>query len=432
MQPDSATAIGRWSTPVHNEAPTQTICGVPMRALAAAALLLAWSCARAAAPATAPEVVTDAPRLVEASDAARAALAPAGFERAVDDLGLEFTHAGGVAERVPTVPGIVLFDANNDTRLDLYLTDGSPSAALGTGSRPTGRFYLMEHERFVERTVDAGLALAIPAGQARGARAVDYDGDGDWDLLVSFPDQDRLMRNEGGRFTDAAAEARIARGILDASDAAMEDGTTALEAPRGRARSSESLPTLTRAAFDANLDGHPDLLTLDGALVPDAVRTGASTGEPRSPRLFLGTGVQGEYVDASDLSGPVFDTPIAGRSLALGDLDGDLDVDVIVMEYGGAAQVWLNQNPSGHQPLRLVLLSKPPNTYALGAEVSVLIAADGVPRRTRLDGRYLAQNEHTLTFGLGPTTRADVTVRWPDGRTTEHRNLSLGPTHVLH
>jgi hypothetical protein len=403
-----------------------------MRVKLAVALALVCSCAKQAPPAPLPDTVTDATDWVEAPEAAGATLTPAWFDRAPDDLGLDFVHAGGDAGLAPSGPGVVLFDANNDARLDVYITDGAPSEAQGASGAPMGRLYMMELERFVERTHEAGLALPSLAARALGARAVDYDGDGDWDLLVSFPDQDRLMRNEGGRFTDVSANASVARDFLadvfDVDGAMVEaSGTTADRAPtRGTSNSS------SRALFDANLDGHLDLLTLDGASLRAPGQSGAISGEVQRPRLYLGTGALREVVDASASSGPVFDSPIAGRSLVFGDLDGDLDVDVIVTESDGPAQVWLNQNPSGHRPLRLVLLSKPPNTFALGAEVTVTGNTGDAAQVVHLGRRYFSQNEHTLTFGLGAARAADVTVRWPDGRTTEHSNLALGPTHVLH
>ena len=400
--------------------PTRT---VTARALAAGALLLGCSCARDARPA--PIVVTETPDVTLATEVTGVSLAPASFERAPGDLGLDFVHAGGHDSDTPAGPGIVLFDANSDARLDVYLTQGAPTA--GGGSGPVGRLYIMEQERFVDRTADAGLALDSLRGRALGARAVDYDGDGDWDLLLSYEGQERLMRNEGGRFTDVSDDAGRARALLIELDGPSEVGAGIDESTAGRASAQ-----FTRVSFDANLDGHSDLLTLDGGLTPAPPTGGASELGPQRPRLYLGTGARSEYVDTSASSGPVFDTPIAGRGLALGDIDGDLDVDVIVIEHGGPAQVWLDQNPSGHRPLRLVLISQPPNTYALGAEVTATGGTAGAVRRVHLGSRYLSQNEHTLTFGFGAEKTTEVTVRWPDGRTTEHRDLAPGPTYVLH
>lgn len=404
---------------------TPTNAQLVTRALALAGLVLALtaSCAKEAPPAHVPDSATVAPRPSDAEAPHASSLAPARFERATGNLGLDFVHESGADGRTspPRETGahVVLLDVNNDARLDLYLTNGAGSRAQGAAGQPLGRLYIMERERFVERTVDAGLAIPMLAGRALGARAIDFDGDGDWDLVVSFVGQDRLMRNDAGRFTEVPPDAAFMLGVLDGVEA---DLGPAHEAPT----------SFTRVSFDANLDGHADLLTLDGELDSGNGASSASAKQRLIPRLFLGTGVTGDYFDASALSGPVFDAPIAGRGFALGDLDGDSDVDVVVIEEGGPAQVWLNQNPSGNRPLRLVLLSRAPNTYALGAELELTAGALAPPQRTRMGQRYLSQHEHTVTFGLGDRASADVTVRWPDGRATVHRDLKGGLTHVLH
>lgn len=427
MRPTRLPLDGISSTSTPARSILRSSAGARIGALTAVVLSLTSSCARDAPPDQESPVI-ETSQWVEAPDAAGAILAPAWFARAPDDLALDFVHHGELDGETPEGPCVVLFDANNDARLDIYFTNGAASEAQGATTGPLGRLYIMEHERFVDRTVDAGLALTSLAGHALAARAVDYDGDGDWDLLLSYPGNDVLMRNDGGRFTDVTAQAGAAREMLNEFDEAVSESSAAEPSLVGLAPAPGSPLSFARASLDANLDGHADLLTLDGALVPEPV----SDSGRQSPRLYLGSGTRGEYFDASASSGPVFATPIAGRSLALGDLDGDLDVDVIVTEDGSPAQVWLNQNPSGHRPLRLVLLSKAPNTYALGAQVKLTGGQKVVARGVRLGGRYLSQNEHTLTFGLGAAPTTDVTVRWSDGRTTEHRDLAPGPTHVLH
>ena len=89
------------------------------------------------------------------------------------------TPEGGFARRdLPPLPslsayGAVLFDADNDGDLDLYLA-GSGQALLLNDGRGV----------FTDAGQAAGLA-AIPVKDGRGAAAADLDGDGDLDLVVS-------------------------------------------------------------------------------------------------------------------------------------------------------------------------------------------------------------------------------------------------------
>jgi len=62
------------------------------------------------------------------------------------------------------------------------------------------------------RTLDATALVGLELDQASGASLADYDGDGDLDVLVTrFLARDRLLRNDGGAFTDVTDEA----GLID-------------------------------------------------------------------------------------------------------------------------------------------------------------------------------------------------------------------------
>jgi hypothetical protein len=114
----------------------------------------------------------------------------------------------------------------------------------------------------------------------------DYDSDGDVDQFVGFDGiPNRLYRNTGGRFDDAAAAARVA----------------------------DARPTRAAAWGDADADGDPDLLV----------------GFADAPMLKLYRNTKGVFED---------DTASAGLSIHGGavrqvvwvDYDGDLDLDLFV------------------------------------------------------------------------------------------------------
>ena len=74
------------------------------------------------------------------------------------------------------------------------------------------------------------------------------------------------------------------------------------------------------------------------------------------------------------------------------------------------------------------------NPEAIGAVVSLRRdGADGVQvRRVSPTRGYQSQSELPVTFGLGadPDT-GTVTIRWPDGGTTEHDGLAPDRLHVI-
>lgn len=115
--------------------------------------------------------------------------------------------------------GAVFFDADMDGDLDLYVASGSVEAAPGSPLLED-RLYLQTAKARFERDANA---LPPFADNSSCVTACDFDRDGDLDLFVgarSIPGQyplaptSRLLRNDGGRFSDVTAEAAI--GLADA------------------------------------------------------------------------------------------------------------------------------------------------------------------------------------------------------------------------
>ena len=98
--------------------------------------------------------------------------------------------------------GVVFFDFDNDTRLDIAIVNGNVMANVAqvrAGARLAQRKLLLRStgERFVDVTKQAGPGFAIE-GVGRALAAGDVDNDGDLDLLVANNgDRPNLLLNEG-------------------------------------------------------------------------------------------------------------------------------------------------------------------------------------------------------------------------------------------
>lgn len=192
--------------------------------------------------------------------------------------------------------GVLLFDADADTDLDLYVASGSIECEPGDPSL-RDRLFLNDGSGTFVRAPDGRLPDLRDSGSV--VAAADYDRDGDLDLFVGsrsipgrFPEppESRLLNNQSGTFQDAAA------------DDAPELRKTGL---------------VTSALWsDANGDGWPDLLV---------------THEWGPIKLYVNQ--QGKLRDATRSAGLAdalgWWNGIAGR-----DLDGDGDIDYVATNLG--------------------------------------------------------------------------------------------------
>jgi len=210
------------------------------------------------------------------------------------DLGrfVETTAKTGVALRDRAVAA-AFGDFDNDGRLDLYVAT-------------TRRAALFRNEgsgRFRDVAASTGLADSAPPPASTGAKAlfVDFDHDGDLDLVLAAGAGTRAYRNNlDGTFSELAAQMGLAAGA--SRDVAFGD-------------------------FDG--DGRTDLVVVgtDGRI-----------------RLFHNLG-QGRFEDLTATSG----LAVAGRAgaVAVGDYDNDGFLDLFVTSLDGAEPVLYHNRGDG-------------------------------------------------------------------------------------
>jgi hypothetical protein len=258
---------------------------------------------------------------------------------------------------LPSVLDLALGDVDRDGDLDLVLAVVLPFPLPG----PTARLLLNDG---TGRFLDASNRLPQVTAATSRVAVGDADGDGDLDLLLanrpeqtkfgSLPGQDRLYRNDGtGTFGDAtaallpadndatlgAAWADVDRdGDLDLI--AMNDngnrlylnqgGGVLADATAGRVPPDPRYKSLLLVG-DVNGDGAPDFLTAHYG-VDGAADAGAQS------RLFVNTG-NGTFVDQTAwLPARIATT----WGLALGDVDGDLDLDLLLGNDTQSNALFLN------------------------------------------------------------------------------------------
>ncbi len=130
------------------------------------------------------------------------------FTDVTSAAGIRFVHTSGARGRklLPETmgAGAAFLDHDGDGDQDLLFVNSTwwPGEE-GEGPAPTQALYRNDGDgRFQDVTRQAGLDLTF---HGMGVAVGDMDGDGDPDLYLTALGPNRLLRNDGGRFTDVTA-----------------------------------------------------------------------------------------------------------------------------------------------------------------------------------------------------------------------------------
>jgi|SRR5579871_6282112 len=126
-----------------------------------------------------------------------------------------------------------------------------------------------------------------------------------------------------------------------------------------------------------------------------------------------------------------FDSRADGRSLISADLDGDGDLDLVMLNRSAPVlQLFRNDGPNGHA-LELSLAARSGDPEAPGARVYV--ASEGRERvfPVLLARGYVSSVDPAVHVGLGTAEDAEVRVVWPDGAKERFGKVRAGARYRL-
>lgn len=113
------------------------------------------------------------------------------------------------------------------------------------------------------------------------------------------------------------------------------------------------------------------------------------------------------------------DSPLSGRGMVMGDLDGDGDLDIAVNNLRGPAQLYENQLCGGQSVEVDLRMPGGGNTHAVGAQVTLVTDQGNFLRDVRAGSGYLSGDPARLHFGVpAGAILQELQIHWPDGATS--------------
>lgn len=283
----------------------------------------------------------------------------------------------GVGTDTGRAMGVAACDIDADGRPDLYIAnDGMENYFYRNRGDGT----------FKNDALRTGTAFGQngEATSAMGPEFGDFDNDGLMDLLVPDMGYGCLYRNTG-------------RGYFEEKSAAM-----------GLARPLGQYTSWSGNFADFDNDGWIDIFIANG----DAHHLEAEED------LLLRNERGARFTDISAKAGADFQSKGVGRGSAVGDLDSDGDLDLLVLNINAPPRLYRNDGGNRGHWLMVKTIGTASNRDGIGARIKLLSEGRTQTREIRSASGYLSQSDPRAHFGLGSATKATkLEVRWPSGRT---------------
>jgi hypothetical protein len=292
--------------------------------------------------------------------------------------------------------GVICSDFDDDGLVDIFVANDST---------PNFLYHNNGNGTFKEIGFISGTAVN-GSGSEQGSMGVtlgDYDHDGRLDLFITnFDDEYNILyHNEGdGTFRDVSFQAKVAQ---------------------------VSLPYVGWGTkfFDYDNDGWVDLFVTNGHVYPQR-------GHYRQRDLLHHNNRDGTFAEVAAQAGSALMEERVGRGVAIGDIDNDGDLDVVVNDLDNTPQLLRNDGGNSKNSVLLRLVGTKSNRDGIGARVKVVSGDLTQVDEVHSGGSYLSQNDLRLHFGLANHSKVDVVeVRWPSGTMDRLTNLKVNEIFTI-
>jgi hypothetical protein len=360
-------------------------------------------------------------------------------------------------------------DVNNDGFLDLLIVNyvqwnvNKEPECLDNGHKeychprfygktPNQLFLNNGDGTFTDVTASSGLRAHPGKGMAAGV--ADYDLDGKMDIFVSNDKLfNSLFHNKGdGRFEEVAFDANVALredgvyisgmgvdfrdidndGYPDICVVALDNETFPVYKNTGQgdfievtAKSKMSQLSSAMAGYspmiaDFDNDGWKDIFVSRGHVQSPLAAPRLVINQHNS--VFRNLGGM-EFSALTDEAGFAAVAPSRHRGSAMGDLNGDGRLDIVVTALSAPAEVWMNKSPGSNHWLELKLQGTKSNRDAIGARIKVVTKNGAQYNHVTTSVGYASSSAGPVHFGLGLNALANLEIHWPSGIVQELKSV---------
>jgi len=276
-----------------------------------------------------------------------------------------------------------------------YDNDGWPDVYVACDSTPSWLFRNQHDGTFREEGLERGVALSEDGLEqaCMGVAIGDYDLDGGLDIFKTHfaDDTNVLYRNDGkGYFTDLTIRAGLG---VETRYVGWGAGIA-----------------------DLDNDGLTDLFLVTGSVYPE-VEQKLPAYPFRTPRLVFRNLGDGRFEELIDEAGSGVAAAHASRGCAFGDFDNDGDVDILVTNMNEPPSLLRNDVSGDGHWVKVLLVGSQSNRSAIGARVIARYGGRTQAQEVTAQSSFYSASDRRLHFGLGASSSADLTIRWPNGAT---------------